>query len=346
MGNDIVQAKYDELEMIANRFKSRAEANGELKSKVIQSYQALEQGGWIGRGAESFFKEMTGEMFPALERLSEALDEAQSVTLELKQIVEQAEEEAASVFQGNGTGGGGTPSPGAAGASSLPELVETPPGTFDSRRAPYTIGQPQEVSNHSFYSGAADALKYDVQVGGKTISIFMPKNPDPAQGNFHSVEEIAKGLAALPEQSRDLVTHVNVEPGKNPDDSHWAVEYNDPNFESYMTAGGDGVVNVYPSSNPIGQDYLDGTMVHETGHIWSQQKWGDPDSDARWNDWKAAIQSDPSAASKYAQVAPAEDFSETLLLYHQVKGTPEEAAARQKMPERFKIIDEIVAGKR
>ena len=56
--------------------------------------------------------------------------------------------------------------------------------------------------------------------------------------------------------------------------------------------------------------------------------------------------SDKIVASKYAKSAPGEDFGETLQLYEQVRGTPQEAEIRALMPERFKIIDEIKAGKR
>jgi hypothetical protein len=49
--------------------------------------------------------------------------------------------------------------------------------------------------------------------------------------------------------------------------------------------------------------------------------------------------------SKYAKNSPGEDFGEALQLYQQVKGTPQEAEIRKLMPERFKIIEELLAGK-
>jgi hypothetical protein len=170
--------------------------------------------------------------------------------------------------------------------------------------------------------------------------MFMPKNPS---GSTHSIDEVAKGLAALPEASLALVKRVDVEPNKNPDDAYWAKEYNDPNFESYMTAGGDGVVNIYPV--PQSQDYLDGTMIHETGHILSNTMWGSDTSGKGWDDWKAAAAADKNIPSEYAKSSPAEDFSETLQLYYQVKGTPQEKVERALYLERFKMIDKILADK-
>lgn len=132
----VIQAKYDELETIAGRFKHRAESNGEMKDKIAQSFQALEQGGWIGRGANSFFSEMAGETFPALERLISALNVAQSVTLEAKQVLEQAEQEAAALFE-NGAAGpdgsqAGPESPGSAGPGGSPSTAPGQPGPVAS----------------------------------------------------------------------------------------------------------------------------------------------------------------------------------------------------------------------
>ncbi len=337
MGNDIVQANYEELDEIASQFRYQAEINAELHSRLQHALQPLQQGDWIGLGADAFFDEMTGEVFPAMQRLTDALEHAHAVTLEIENIIQMAEEEAAAPFQNGGGGGAGQP--------SLPDVVETPPGTFDNRRAPYTVGPPQEITGHPFRSGAADALRYDVQIGGQTIPVFVPKTHDPAQGQIHSIDEIAKGLAALPETSRTLVNQVNMNPGQNPDDAFWAQEYNTPNFRSYMTAGSDGVVDIYSMNSKESQDYLDGTLIHETGHIWSQQNWG-PETDARWNDWKDAMTRDGAVISEYAKSSLGEDFSETLLQYHQVKGTPQEAEFRRTMPNRSRIIDEIVAGRR
>jgi len=341
MGNDVVQANYEELDDIANQFKRQAEANAELHSRLQNSFQPLQHGEWIGLGADAFFDEMTGEVFPAMERLTSALKNAGSVTLEIKNIIQLAEEEAGAPFQ-NGAGGG---PPSGTGQASLPDVVTTPPGTFDNRRNPYSVGSPQEVTDHPFQSGPADALRYNVDVGGQTIPVYVPKTPGAAQGQSHSVDEIAKGLAALPETSRALVNQVNMDPSQNPDDAFWAQEYNRPNFRSYMTAGSDGVVDIYSLPSKNSQDYLDGTMIHETGHIWSQQNWGS-ETDARWNDWKGAMSRDSGMTSEYAKASLGEDFSETLQQYHQVKGTPQEAEFRRTMPNRFRIIDEIETGRR
>lgn len=220
------------------------------------------------------------------------------------------------------------------------------PGEFDSKRRAYDITGPTDVSNYSFHSGPADALKYEVEIDGRKIPVYLPKNPDSSQ-NYHSIDEIAKGLAALPQPSLDRVDNVLVEPKQNPDDAYWAKKYNSPDFRSYMTAGASGDVNVYPTpafnssgaalSRPS-QSALDGSFIHETGHILSGQEFDAKD----WKKWEAAMRNDGISPSTYARSDRQEDFSETLELYMIVKGTPQEAEIRAIMPERFAILDKLV----
>ncbi|RKG63094.1 hypothetical protein D7W79_40625 [Corallococcus exercitus] len=226
---------------------------------------------------------------------------------------------------------------------ATPDVVSPQKDAFKDKRLPYTLHGPTKAKDIEFQSGKADAVKYEVEVDGRKIPVYLPKKMDKT--STHSIDEVAKGLAALPKSSRALVKEVLVEGKPNPDDAYWAKEYNDPNFSSYMTAGADGVINVYPSKPKQSQDYLDGTMIHETGHTLSMKTWGSDDSDKRWDGWKAAVKSDGIVPSKYAKASVGEDFGETLQLYQQVKGTSQEAEVRAMMPERFKIIDSLIAGK-
>lgn len=105
MNADIIQAKYDNLDSIAARFGQQAEVASALDSRVKQCVQALEQGGWEGKGSAAFFAEMYGEVLPATQRLNSVLSDARSVTLQAKDILIKAEQEAAAIF-GNGVNSG------------------------------------------------------------------------------------------------------------------------------------------------------------------------------------------------------------------------------------------------
>ncbi|MCB9420412.1 MAG: WXG100 family type VII secretion target [Ardenticatenaceae bacterium] len=105
MSADVVQANYDALDALTQKFGRQAELSEEMYGRVQQAVHALEQGGWEGQGASAFFAEMDGDIYPALQRLINALEEAQSVTREIKQIIQQAEEEAAAPFGGQAAEG-------------------------------------------------------------------------------------------------------------------------------------------------------------------------------------------------------------------------------------------------
>ncbi|HEY0607060.1 MAG TPA: WXG100 family type VII secretion target [Herpetosiphonaceae bacterium] len=108
MSGDNIQAKYEDLAGVARRLAQQSQAAADLRSRITRSTKALEQGGWIGRGSTAFFAEMNSVVFPALQRLILALEEARAVTLQASEIMRIAEEEAAALFKGNGAALGAT----------------------------------------------------------------------------------------------------------------------------------------------------------------------------------------------------------------------------------------------
>ena len=145
MPNDIIQAEYDQLATIASRFGAQSEASKQLIAQVRGAMQPLQGGGWQGRGSAAFFAEMNGEMLPAMQRLAAALDQARTVTLQTRDIMKAAEEEASRPFRSNGAAGaalaGGAALGGVAGAAA-PQPVAS--GPDDS--GPYHIGPPRPPS--------------------------------------------------------------------------------------------------------------------------------------------------------------------------------------------------------
>jgi hypothetical protein len=228
----------------------------------------------------------------------------------------------------------------------LPGVVAPTAKTFDGKTAAYKITGPDEVKDYAYTSKKADAQKYEVEVGKKKVPVYRPKTPDATVGAFHTVDEVAIGLATLPEVEFGAVTKVNIEPDVNPKDAEWAIEYNTANFRSYMTAGVAGVVTIYPTKSKMTQSYLQGTMIHETGHSLSLKKWGqDAKKDAGWQPWRDAMKKDGILPSGYAKNSPSEDFAEALQLLEQVHGKPQEAEIEGIMPERVKLIRKLLSGK-
>ncbi len=98
---DEIRADYPRLRQVAAQFVNHANAVRQVQQRIQRSSQDL-QGAWTGRGSQAFFAEMTTEVLPALQRLSSALYRAQAVTLQIGQVLQAAEEEAARPFRTQG----------------------------------------------------------------------------------------------------------------------------------------------------------------------------------------------------------------------------------------------------
>ncbi len=226
--------------------------------------------------------------------------------------------------------------------------------------APFTKAGPTEAKAHPYRSGAADAKKTVVSItgtwpnGGTTIHeipIFEPKVfAPPAPGRvLPSVDDMAKVLAEIPIQSRAAITRVDLHPKANPDDAIWQADpkYNPTGaaFVSHMTAGSDGIVDVFPSTANSSVIELETALIHETGHALSNKKWGDDTTKAKWNDWRAARTADGVSVSTYADSSDAEDFAESWVLFSTAYGTALEAEVRALIPNRVKLMDAFMQNK-
>ena len=96
---ETVQAQYETLEKIAARFGAQSQTQQQMIQNVRQRMDALRHGGWIGKGSTAFFSEMDGEVLPALQRLFDALRQAQVITTQIGATLHAAEDEAARPFR-------------------------------------------------------------------------------------------------------------------------------------------------------------------------------------------------------------------------------------------------------
>ena len=153
MTSDLIQTRYDELDRVAARFAKARAASDELHKRIARCVAALEHGGWQGRGADAFFAEMRQTMDPAMQRLLRALDEGRSVTLQIKEILRAAEEEAARPFHGNDAdtaAGASMLGAGATDSSHGPQPdASATAATALQASGPFKIGAPQHPTiNH------------------------------------------------------------------------------------------------------------------------------------------------------------------------------------------------------
>lgn len=221
-----------------------------------------------------------------------------------------------------------------------PFTVEGPKKNFDKNRQKATVGEKQ-AGTHQFPGDAAPtpANIYNVNVNGQNVQVIEPAGALGPGKFLPSVDQVASSLGAVPPGQLASINQVVLSPNQNPDDAYWAQQYDMPGFTSAATGGNNGVT-FYPSSSALPQENVDSTMIHEGGHTYSQGLWSDAQQKA---DWENAIAADDQAPSQYSESAPTEDFSESLVMYTLAKGTPCEALARSIYPNRFKVLDRILA---
>jgi WXG100 family type VII secretion target len=113
-----VRADYDSLKQVAASFSGQAQAARQTLQSLQSQMDTLQGGDWIGQGAEAFYQEMGDQVLPTLKRLASALETAQQSTLQISQIIQQAEANAAQVLRGPGGAGGAAGPSGAAGGAA------------------------------------------------------------------------------------------------------------------------------------------------------------------------------------------------------------------------------------
>lgn len=93
-----VRADHDELAKISQSFSKASSAVAGVNRKIKSSQDTLEGGDWIGKGANAFFKEMNGEVNPAMKRLETSLAEAARITSQIAKVMKQAEDDSSRLF--------------------------------------------------------------------------------------------------------------------------------------------------------------------------------------------------------------------------------------------------------
>lgn len=94
MSATVIQAQYEQLEELVQRFHAQADGSSQLLQNVRRHLDDL-NGEWIGEGSQAFFREMEDEIFPALQRLTAAFEQSSDATSEIMRILQNAEEDAA-----------------------------------------------------------------------------------------------------------------------------------------------------------------------------------------------------------------------------------------------------------
>jgi WXG100 family type VII secretion target len=135
-----IRADYEQLKAVAGRFGSQAQAARQTLQALQRQMEVLHAGDWIGQGATAFYQEMGDQVLPTLKRVAAALDSAQQTTLQISQIMAQAEADAAHVLRGDGARWDTVPVPSMAAGPAGPAPVSAAAGPGSGAATPQEIG--------------------------------------------------------------------------------------------------------------------------------------------------------------------------------------------------------------
>jgi len=94
-----VRIDYESMKQIAQAFARESEAAGRTLQSLQRAMDVLQGGDWVGKGAKAFYREMEQDVLPAMRRLTKALGSANRVTLQIVQLLQGAEDEAARILR-------------------------------------------------------------------------------------------------------------------------------------------------------------------------------------------------------------------------------------------------------
>jgi WXG100 family type VII secretion target len=99
MSSPTVRAHHDELGSIRGTFSAQSDTLTQMNQNLKACMETLQGGDWIGKGAQAFYREMSGDVLPSLHRMQRAMSEAARITQQMSQAMKEAEDEASGCFK-------------------------------------------------------------------------------------------------------------------------------------------------------------------------------------------------------------------------------------------------------
>lgn len=93
-----VRIDYEEMKALRSISEEQREKAQQLLRRVSDQVDVLKSDNWIGQNADAFYKEMDGDVIPALERLVRAFASMEATCDSLMSLFEAAEDEMQGFF--------------------------------------------------------------------------------------------------------------------------------------------------------------------------------------------------------------------------------------------------------
>lgn len=94
----IIKLDFDAFKKIEGSFSTQGAETQKTIGKLNNVIEQLRGGDWIGEGATAFFKEMDGEVVPAMKRLEKVMGEGDRVSKEIERLQHECETNITSLF--------------------------------------------------------------------------------------------------------------------------------------------------------------------------------------------------------------------------------------------------------
>ena len=197
---------------------------------------------------------------------------------------------------------------------------------------PFTLADPVSIGPQDFPGGSADAMRWDMTIDGRVVSIYGPSGP-AIDGALPTASSIATIIASAPGAPRSQLKNVVLDPYRNPKDADYDKKFGTVGFRAFMEGSLTGRVMVYPQTRDR-PDTVD-VLVHESGHVWSFRDL----TEADWTAFDAAAALDGHYVSTYASTFDTEDIAETWAVYACLEpGSRTYSEVSAMFPARFAFV--------
>jgi len=102
MVTERIEVDYEAIQQIVGRLERVYDQHQSMRRDLKNLLASLEEGGWSGRGANTFFDEMNGEVLPSLVRLEGVFENVARSLLDVAGVMREAEEKASNLFRSQG----------------------------------------------------------------------------------------------------------------------------------------------------------------------------------------------------------------------------------------------------
>lgn len=99
--NDHIRYHYDDIEQAARRFRDHAQQVEDMLQRMMRCVRLMDEGAWIGEGADEYRFELENLLIPALRKLHNAVGDTAWALLRAIEIIQDADRMISNGFEGN-----------------------------------------------------------------------------------------------------------------------------------------------------------------------------------------------------------------------------------------------------